>query len=74
MLCVPPRDVSSLAPCNHEKADSRIFVHVAYAFSQGFKKVLVRTVDTGVVLAVAAVQQIGKIDLWIAFGCGKDFL
>ncbi|KAI8503415.1 hypothetical protein Bbelb_192360 [Branchiostoma belcheri] len=72
--CVPPRDTSRIAPCNHEEADSRIMVHVADAAAEGFRKIMVRTVDTDVaVLAVAAVQQLGEIELWIAFGTGKEF-
>ena len=70
VLCVPGGNVKNIAPCNREEADSRIFVHVSDDFLQGFHKILVRTV---VVLTVAAVQQIGRIDLWIAFGTGKDF-
>ncbi|KAI8477797.1 hypothetical protein Bbelb_444750 [Branchiostoma belcheri] len=58
--CVAPRDTSRIAPCNHEEADSRIMVHVADAAAEGFRKIMVRTVDTDVVvLAVAAVQQLG---------------
>ncbi|KAI8481116.1 hypothetical protein Bbelb_411300 [Branchiostoma belcheri] len=72
--CVAPRDTSRIAPCNHEEADSRIMVHVADAAAEGFRKIMVRTVDTDVVvLAVAAVQQLGEIELWIAFGTGKEF-
>lgn len=49
-------------------------VHVADEFRQGFHKIIVWTVDTGVVvLAVVTVQQLGSIDLWIAFGSGKNF-
>ncbi|KAG0715349.1 hypothetical protein GWK47_012116 [Chionoecetes opilio] len=74
VLCVPARDTTSIAPCNHEEADSRIMVHVADAVRQGFHKILVRTVDTDVVvLAVATVQQLGRLELWIAFGSGKNF-
>ena len=76
MLCLPTRDTSNIAPCNHEEADSRIMVHVSDAVMQGFHKILVRTVDTDVVvLAVAVVQQLAQrqqIELWIWFGCGKD--
>ena len=62
VLCVPARDTTNIAPSNHEEADSRITVHVADAVMQGFHKILVRTVDTDVVvLAVAAVQQLGRI-------------
>ena len=74
VICVPARDTTNMAPCNHEEADSRIMVHVADAVMQGFNKILVRTVDTDVVvIAVAALQQIGNMELWIAFGSGKDF-
>eukprot|EP00058_Branchiostoma_floridae_P011619 XP_002597107.1 hypothetical protein BRAFLDRAFT_76362 [Branchiostoma floridae] len=71
--CVPPRD-TEIDPCNHEEADSRIMVHVADAANEGFRRILVRSVDTDVVvLAVATVQQLASIELWIAFGTGKDF-
>ena len=73
-LCVPARDMTNLAPCNHEEADSRIMVHVADAIMLGFQKILVRTVDTDVVvLAVAVLPQLGRAELWIAFGTGKNF-
>ncbi len=49
-------------------------VHIADAVARGFSKILVRTVDTDVVvLAIATVQEIGMIEIWIAFGTGKDF-
>ena len=56
VLCIPPsEDTSSLAPCDHEEADTRIIVHLADAVRKGCKSILVRTVDTDVVvLAVAA--------------------
>ena len=77
VLCAPPRDTSNIAPCNHEEADSRVMVHVGDAAMQGFRKILVRTVDTDVVvLTVSNVQQLAQtkqIELWIAFGCGQDF-
>ena len=44
---------SALAPCNHEEADSRIMFHAAHA---AYKKILILTVDTDVVLAVALVR------------------
>ena len=50
-------------------------MHVGDAVMQGFHKILVQAVDTDVVLAVAVVQQLAQteqIELWIAFGCGKD--
>ena len=73
-LCTPTQDMTNLTPCNHEEADSRIMVHVADAIMLGFQKILVRTVDTDVVvLAVAVLPQLGRAELWIAFGTGKNF-
>ncbi|CAC5362290.1 unnamed protein product [Mytilus coruscus] len=46
-LCYPPRDnLSSLAPCSHEDAYTRIMVHVSDALKHGLKRVMIRTVDT----------------------------
>jgi hypothetical protein len=38
--------------CNHEEADTRIFVHGKDALQRGAKNVLIRTVDTDVVVIV----------------------
>lgn len=76
VLSKPPLvDSSSLAPCSHEEADSRIMRHASHAVSYNHHKLLIRSVDTDdVVLAVARAQQLPLIDeLWIAFGTGKSF-
>ena len=64
-----PRDnTSSLAPCTHEDADTRMLLHVQDAVQQGYEKVVIRTFDTDVlVLAVAIFQQ-----LWVAFVTGTQ--
>ena len=41
---------NNLQPCSHEEADTRIFVHVLDAIEQGHSKVMIRTVDTDVVI------------------------
>ncbi len=71
-FCVSPtQDTSSLAPCDHEEADTWIIVHLADAVNKGYKKILLRTVDMYVVvLAVAAKVDIEE--LWIAFGTAKS--
>lgn len=67
-------DLTLLAPCNHEEADTRIILHAAEAVSTGHKRVLIRTVDTDVVvLAVTFALQIGSFELWLGFGTGKSF-
>ena len=74
VLCNYSRDTQELAHCNHEEADTRIFVHMKDAVNHGLSRVLIRTVDTDVVaLAVAAVVQTDAKELWVAFGTGKKF-
>ena len=76
LTSLPRDDTSSLAPSSHEEADTRIFIHAADAIQSGFTKIIVRSVDTDVlVLAVALVQKLQalaseSIQLWVAFGTG----
>ncbi len=75
VLCVPPiQDTDNLAPCDHEEADTRMFVHVADAINNGYNKILIRSVDTDVVvLAVVAAVKLDLEELWVAFGTAKSF-
>lgn len=67
-------DVTRLSPCSHEEADTRLILHAAHAAQGGVKRLLIRSVDTDVVvLAVAFRQHIACDELWIAFGTGKHF-
>ena len=54
-----------------------MLLHVQDALQQGHKKILLRTVDTDVlVLTVAFLQQVTEgehLDLWVAFGTGHIF-
>lgn len=72
---VMDHNTDGLQPCSHEEADTRIFLRVKDAMNSGFKTVMIRTVDTDVVvLAVANFQDFENLEqLWIAFGTGKDF-
>ena len=73
VLIAPPRmHFESLAPCSQEEADGRMFLHAADAAQRGNDKILIRTVDTDVViLAVAATQRL-SVKIWLAFGTGKS--
>ena len=77
LTSLPRDDTSSLAPSSHEEADTRMFIHAADAIQSGFTKIIVRSVDTDVlVLAVALVQKLQalaseSIQLWVAFGTGE---
>jgi len=66
-------DSTSLSPCNQEEADTRIFLHVADQIRCGHKEVMIRTVDTDVVvIAVGLFYQLGANKLWISFGTGQN--
>jgi len=68
-------DCNDLAPCDHEEADTTLILHAHWRSKMWiwqFKQSL-RTVDTDVVIAVAAFHQIELSELWIAFGNGKRF-
>lgn len=65
-------DTSDLSPCTHEEADTRLLLHAADAAKCGFKKIMLRTVDTDVVvIAVATFNDLALSELWVAFGVGK---
>ena len=67
-------DCEFISPCNHEEADTRVIIHACDAARKGNKNILIRTVDTDIlVLAIANVERIGAHELWLAFGTGKDF-
>ena len=62
-----------LSPCNHEEADTRIFVHAKDIYQKGMKTIMIRTVDTDVVvLAVYAMNELTFDEMWIHFGVGKS--
>ncbi len=65
--CFPSREsCEMLSSCSHEEADTRIMVHVADAVKMGHSSVMIRTVDTDVlVLAVAIVEKLKIPELWI---------
>lgn len=69
-------DLNALAPCTHEEADTRVFLHVAAATLAGHHKVIFRSNDSDVVvLGITTFVTLGnKIEeLWIAFGTGRHF-
>lgn len=63
-------DSSMIQPCNHEESDTRIYVHVKDAVSAGHRKIIIRTVDTDiVVLAVSFFAAMKRIqELYVAYG------
>ena len=69
---------NEMESCTQEEADSRMVVHILHAVQSGAKKIMVRSVDTDVLVILISqffyIHHIcADIDLWIAFGTGKDF-
>ena len=67
-----------MPPCNHEEADTRIVIHVLHALQSSCTSVLIRTVDTNVVIILVGkfdrlIAERSDADIWIAFGIGKHF-
>ena len=53
-----------------------MMLHVAHAARHGHQRILVRTVDTDVVVLavmVAAQKLSSQYEIWLAFGVGKNF-
>ena len=66
----------SMQECFHEEADTRIVVHLCHALETGKRKILVRTVDTDVVVILVGqffslLLLYPDMDLWVTFGMGK---
>ena len=67
-------DVEYIQPCYHEEADTRILLHVAHCVRQGLRKVIIRTIDTDVVvLAIGHFLALRLDELWVSFGVGTHF-
>ena len=76
VLSKPPLlDLALLAPCSHEEADRRMLLHLSHATNHGHHKILIKTVDTDVVVLAVSVAQglLPEDELWLAFGTGKSF-
>ena len=68
-------NLAEISPCNHEEADTRIFLHVKDAVASGFKTVMIKANDTDVLVIAVAIfphlQESGLQELWLAFGQGR---
>ncbi len=64
-----------LQSCDHEEADTRIALHLYDAVNQGATNILVRTVDIDVIATLAGLffDIHSPINIWVAFGTGKNF-
>lgn len=75
VLCTPEDDdLADLAPCSHEEADTRMIIHCLAASKKGHERIMIRTVDTDVVvLATANFTLLGLRELWVGFGTGSRY-
>ena len=67
-----------MADSDHEEADTRIVLHVIDSLQEGATKILIRTVDTDVIVILIGqfhniIDQYHNAQLWVAFGTGKNF-
>lgn len=76
VVCNRPISTEGLAPCNHEEADTRIFVHARHAVAEGFRSIMIKANDTDILVISVSVlssfQDLGLQTLWIDFGQGKN--
>ncbi|XP_078355303.1 uncharacterized protein LOC144639911 [Oculina patagonica] len=64
--------VSALAPCSHEEADSRMIIHAFDASLNGFRRIMIQSNDTDVVVLAVSIAQLLPLDeLWISYGSSK---
>lgn len=71
-------DCEPMEDCTHEEADTRIIVHLQHAAERGSKKIVIRTVDTDIIAILVGqlpslIVEYPDIDIWVAFGMGKNF-
>jgi len=67
-----PNVCPTLSPCQQEGADTRMILHTLNASHNDHSKIMIRTVDTDVVIfATAHLQNLNVEELWIAFGTGN---
>ena len=68
---------SSMPECTHEEADTRIVVHIMSALQEGNKSILIRTVDTDVVVILLGkysdiLSTYPDTEIWIRLGTGTS--
>ena len=76
VLCNKTASLEGLSPCNHEEADTRIFLHAQHAVGQNNTSVLINACDTDIlaigVSVFATLQDAGLKELWMEFGQGQS--
>ncbi len=67
-------DMQNLSPCNHEEADSRICIHAQHISANGYDSIMIRTIDSDIVVLVVSVyHELGIDKVWVAYNTGVHF-
>lgn len=68
-------ELDAVAPCSHEEADTRIFLHARHAVYEGHKSLMIDANDTDIVViatsVMPALMQLGLEKMWVTFGKGE---
>ena len=73
MLSATNLDTEIIAPCTHEEADTRMFLHAKHTAIGGSNSINIVTSATDVVvIGVAVFDDLNVDHLWITFRKGKD--
>ena len=68
--------LEGMAPCNHEEADSGIFVYARQAVAERYTPLMIKASDTDVLVIAICVfpvlKDLGLENLWIAFDQGAN--
>ena len=69
----PDDKTDAIRTSTQEEADTRLLLHLFNAYQSGCRKLMIKTVDTDVVvLSIAAMTCMPAEELWIAFGTGRN--
>ena len=66
-ICNHDYTLEGLTPCNHEEADTRMFVHVGHAVSDGHNMILIKASGTDILVIAVSLDQSLKAMVWTSF-------
>ena len=65
-------DVSTISPCTHKEADTRIFVHLKDAVRKGCSNIAIRATGTDIIIFASTLfEDIASQKIWVHFGTNK---
>lgn len=67
----------TMTKSNHEEADTRMVVHMVDALKKGSTNIMIRTVDTDVIIILIGqfhdiLKEYPDVQIWVVFGTGKN--